>query len=88
MMSLQSAKRHRSGQTNLQPDAPRGSNQAPVGGVLRQALERNKGLNLAVDASRLAALLVAQMRLAFSLLAPGDPGASTAILNPLFFSSA
>jgi hypothetical protein len=48
----------------------------------------NKGLNLAVDASRLAALLVAQMRLAFSRLAPGDPGASTAILNPLFFSSA
>ncbi len=53
-----------------------------------KALKRNKGLNLAVDASRLAALLVAQMRLAFSLLAPCNPGASTAILNPLFFSSA
>ena len=41
----------------------------------------NKGAILAADASRLAALLVGQMRPAFSLLAPCDPGASTAMLG-------
>ncbi len=44
--------------------------------------------NLAADASRLAALLVGQMRWAFSLLAPRDPGASTARLDTLFIDSA
>jgi hypothetical protein len=37
----------------------------------------NYGDVSAAEASRLAALLVGQMHWAFSLLAPGDPGAST-----------
>ena len=48
----------------------------------------NNVATLAADPSRLAALLVGQMRWAFSLLAPGDPGASTPRVATLFTDSA
>ena len=45
--------------------------------------EKNKAANLAADASRLAALLVAYIVPLCALLAPCRPGASTPRMRPL-----